>query len=859
MAALKPYLIAGSNSGLELDKKPFLLPDDGFPTLENAYVWRDRVKKREGLSYLGRLRRALTGQDLGTTSAGDTTNIANIFTTISITGENAEIAPGTLMITVAAPDTATFSDNGDGTFTVTGKGSRDGSYVNYATGEINLMFDPVATGGAAITANIGYFPGLPAMGMIVRERSNQNFEQTLIWDTRYCYAFDGTNFNEYLPSTATTWNGSNSQFFSGANFRGSDASVSTLFVTNFNLDAAGNPIRYTDGATWTDLEPFVASTQVNNEALGTVTTPWTSFSGSLANANPVPGTVTITVSNGTDPTVIFTDVNRDGTLKGAPNTNSGTIDYDTLAINLTLDPALTDDADVVVDYKYGTNKLFSCRQLIPYYGRLLAFYTFEGASRASSKEYYNRVRFSQIGDPTQTGAWDSTIFGRGGFIDAPTSQRIISVTFFKNTLIVYFERSTWQLRYVGDYGIPFVWERISSDFGSDSQFSSLLFDEGVLTVGNRAIVSSTSQSVERIDLKIPDVVFSFRNESFGTRRVHGIRDFQRELAFWSYVDANNTDAAQIFPNYSLVFNYRNNTWARFRNNITCYGTYYDITGVSWDSTTTYWDDYETTWDDVANQTEFPLVICANQQGYVHKYGYTSQDEKSLSITAIDRSGTYLTLTIKNHNLMTGDLIYLENIVFINTANAMEVTNDLNDTVYEVRNITDGGFDTDRIEIGKWDTSIQSYDYEFDYIPAEGSGTYVGGGTVRLLPRMNIATKDFNPFMKDGRQMKLGYVDFLTDAFSGGQVSINLYADTTSSEKGNLIVGQQEMRTNQNPLFKETDYDIYWNRFFSTLFGQFISLQITYDDDQMNDIDIVNQTFVLNAMILWTKPGGRLSP
>ena len=873
MTSLQPFLIAGSDAGLETDKKFFLLPDKAFPTLENAYVWRDRVQKREGLKLIGRLKRDLPAPlALGNNSAGATTTIANIFTTIGITGENPEIEPGSLVITVGAPDDNTFTDDGDGTFTVAGAGpgTEPGSYINYATGEVVLAYSGGggATGGSAMTAAINYFPILPVMGIIMRERVDINFEQTLVWDTKYAYIFDGTDYIEYLPATTTTWNGSDSQFFWGANFRASDASVRQLFVTNFNLDTAGNPIRYTDGSTWVDFEPAISSTQVTNETLGI--SGAASFGPVIAASFPImPGTITVTFSNaGADPDTIFTDPAKDGTLKGSPNTNiDATINYTTGSFNFpTIDPTMPGppNATVTVNYKFQATQLFSARILIPYYGRLLAFNTFEGATRGTATQFFNRLRFSQVGDPTQVGAWDSTIFGRGGFIDAPTNEQIISAIFYKNTMIVFFEKTTWQLRYVGDYGLPFIWERISSDLGSESQFASILFDEGVLGVGDRAIISATSQAVNRIDLKIPDLVFTFRNQNQGTARVHGIRDFQRELVFWTFNDSTDTGTSQIFPNKSVVYNYRNDTWAIFRNNVTAYGRYYGINAIIWSRTDIFWDDFDVTWQDPDGQAEFPFIISGNQEGHIHFYGYHTKDEPSLSITAINRGVPILQLTIPSHNLITGDIIYIEGMNFIDTSDSSDVTTDLNDETYFVQTLVP--YDANIIEIVKWDPTAQNYDAGFSYTPASGTGTYIGQGKVTLLPRMDILTKDFNPFATEGKQAKLGYIDFLTEKTPNGQITIRIYADTIKptfavlpTDMGNLLVGQQALQTQENPLFTATNAGLIWNRFYSTVFGQFISFQITYDEDQMNDRNILDQPFVMPAMILWMKAGGRLSP
>ena len=49
----------------------------------------------------------------------------------------------------------------------------------------------------------------------------------------------------------------------------------------------------------------------------------------------------------------------------------------------------------------------------------------------------------------------------------------------------------------------------------------------------------------------------------------------------------------------------------------------------------------------------------------------------------------------------------------------------------------------------------------------------------------------------------------------------------------------------------------WHRFFATAFGQYIRAVITYDDDQMNSLETHKQSFTLNAMCFYTRPGGRM--
>ena len=47
------FLIAPMSTGLQLNMPPWLIMDDAFTTLNNAYVWRSRLRKRFGAQYTG--------------------------------------------------------------------------------------------------------------------------------------------------------------------------------------------------------------------------------------------------------------------------------------------------------------------------------------------------------------------------------------------------------------------------------------------------------------------------------------------------------------------------------------------------------------------------------------------------------------------------------------------------------------------------------------------------------------------------------------------------------------------------------------------------------------------------------------
>ena len=854
----EPSYIASYNSGLEKNKKPFLLMDTAWQELTNAYCFRDRIVKREGIQLAGRLRRKFNSEVTAAVTLNNGISSFNLYTQLGITEPNASIERGDatfpITLTFAAPINEVWTD-ATGTGVLTGfSASFNFANINYSTGVVT--YDNNTGGGigpGVLTITLNYYPSLPVMGITQRERSNINNEQTILYDTTYAYLYDNNSFQEFVAGS--TWTGTDNDFFWSANYRGSTEYERYYFVTN-SVNNAANNIRYYDGATLTNFFPI-----------------------------------------------------------------------------------LSEDGTPLKTY------LTQARILIPYYGRLLALNTYESVETgigsntpdyAAGNNFFNRCRFSQIGSPVAVDAWRSDQFGKGGFIDAPTNESILSAIFYKNTLLVFFEKSTWQLRYVGEYGLPFLWERVSSDFGSDSTFAPILFDNGILTVGDRAITAADGNTVNRVDLQIPDEVFGFKNADNAHRRIQGIRNFQKELVYWTYCDGSLN---RKFPNFNLVYNYRNNTYAKFRNNITAYGKLGNAQGVTWDSLDITWDSTQIKWETIFNE-EYLYTVSGNQQGYIHFFGEPSTeaiadssvaafDQESLYISDIDRSGTIINLTVYNHNLEDDEIIYITDMQFVDNTSGGAVTTDLNDNLYIVQRV-----DSDTINIARWDFTNQVPVTDFSYVPAGADGDYAGGGNITLFPRLEMQTKDFNIYSGKGFQTKFGHLDVLTDASKNARVTIEIYKDNQLTMASNASIGNKNTNTalvlhgfitnatqaancvittraphnmytgwelsienvkgmtelnggpyvvtvvDENTLSLSVDStaftaytsggnwlqanfpyyvsgsDYTWHRFYAGTWGNYFSLKFTYNNDLMNTFNTHAQDFQLNAIRLYSKPAGK---
>lgn len=113
-------------SGMQLDKKPWLLPQDAFSRVTNAFLYQGVLQKRKGYTEFGRIVHFVDDEALGDT--------VNEQLTYSGTLTYKPLRAGDLVI-LTADSGETFTDNGDGTLT----GSSGGTgTINYTTGEWSI-------------------------------------------------------------------------------------------------------------------------------------------------------------------------------------------------------------------------------------------------------------------------------------------------------------------------------------------------------------------------------------------------------------------------------------------------------------------------------------------------------------------------------------------------------------------------------------------------------------------------------------------------------------------------------------------------------------------------------------------------
>ena len=733
---LQKFLIAPYASGLQNDIEPWLLPEDAFSTLEDAFVFRGRLKKKFGYQLLGDTTTTnpqLTSRlriQIGTTDGSGNLAATNLPGTLLKVG--ALFSCGDIIYTVTTvPAVVATSDS-----TLSTDGTSTGT-VRYVSTPPDVFSFAIGGGQATIaTTEVYFYPAEPVMGLITRENAAINKEETIAFDTQFAYIRVADAWERL--DVATTWTGDNTTFMWGTNYRAANASNTNLYVTNFNFNISGataDPIRY------------------------------------LPNAASA-----------------FT------TLR--PQLNLGATRY--------LETGLI---------------------VLPFKDRLIVLNSVESSAGVFS-QYVNRCRFSQNGDPTDlVNGWIDDKPGRGGFIDAPTKEAIVSAEFIKDKLIVDFETSTWELVYTANQILPFRWQKINTELGAESTFSKIPFDKVILSISNRGITACNGVDVQRVDEKIPDAVFNIHNGNNGPERVYGVRDYFSEVVYWSYPQWENNPT---YPNRVLSYNYKNGTWAVFKDSFTCFGYYQFIDDTTWaqldyDS----WEVWNDPWNTSNLQSDFETIIAGNQQGYtVLLVRDKGDNDEFLQIT--DISGT--TITSIDHNLETGDYVQIKNA---------QGSTGINDEIVYVTRQTSNTF-TINITPG---------------------GTYSGGGTLKRISNPNIVTKRFNPFIQGGIGFNCPYIDFFVDKTTNGEFSVDLMVNESEfsvDTNPNAIPGTRVVSTAPyTSITSEFYQEKLWHRLFTYMTSYNLQFRFYLNNDQITDESIAFSNFVIHAMILYASPAEKV--
>lgn len=900
-------IIGPINRGLTTNREPFVIDNDSFPVLINAYQWRGRVKRKRGTSLLGRLQRLI----------GVTNGVGNLTVTILPT-------PITSGISTFTIGTDIFVDPGGASpVTLITNGSGAGT-LNRTTGLLTIT-------GSKTTTNVIFIPSLPVMGLEDLILTVNQFPGTLAFDTRYSYRiltnspytiFDvsfyknpptGTpvTYTQKSTWTPTSWNGQDYQQFWTVNYQGAlwatnginipftttnigmqFASSSTtpaltaptwVNPTTMTFTIAGNPLIVGD---FVFANEFSGGSGLNYQT-GYVTAAGNTFTvvfpnATIANAVYTPGMLQY-LTNRSDPTL-------DGIrwYDGDPVDAAGNFITGKGWVNFA--PPLSQSNYSIADLPATRYYLVGARMIVPFKDRLLFIGpVVQTSSPGSAKYLQDTVIYSQNGTPYYTASFtnspstivdnptsptnnyfpilvpvnqtatpsayfeDST--GFGGFVSAGIDQPANTCESNRDVLIIGFRTTQTKLVYSGNDISPFTFFQINSELGSSSTFSSVNMGDSVLSRGSRGYVSTDQTTCERFDVAIPDSVFEVRLSENGTERFTSQRDFINE---WIYFTYPNNERTYKFPNQTLQFNYRDASWAIFNESYTTYGLFRKNTGYTWATIGQLfptWRQWNQPWNAGSSTLLQPQVIGGNQQGFVLIRDEGTGEGNSLAIQNI--SGN--TITSPNHSLNVNDFIVISGV-------SGTISSQVNGKVFKIISIGASSFVIDPV--------------------ITGSPTYLGGGLIKRIYNPFIQTKQFPISWQMARKTKIGPQQYVLTTTSNSQISLLIYLSQNPDDPYNdgpivpapntvnnsliystvlytcpesINLGLTPANTNLQMPGAEAQNQI-WHRVNTSLIGDTVQLGFTMSDEQLFDPNFINafSEIELHGIIIDVSPSSLLA-
>jgi len=834
-------------------------------------------------------------------------NDANILTGFGLEAGN--IVPGTVTITDSTTPLVYTDPTKDGYLTPTGTGGLNTinyatgditltSSIATATISVKFRYYPAlpSMGLEDLQLTATQFPGTISFDTVYAY-SVSTSEPNLTHDVSF---FKNpatglyTNYVQKTNPTAFRWNGEDYQQFFTANYENAlfaTNGINVPFVTS-SIGMQFKAITVVDNIT---AGPATADLTITSHGLvigdfvyinEVATTTGINFQTGYVTAVPSVNKVTVTfpnatiTGNGTSGIAQYLTSNADSTVDcmrffdGDPTNGSATTPVFSPGSGwVNFCPPLSQKDFTIANLPADQYYLVTARLVIAFRDRLLfigpvvqnalgskyylqdtvvysqngtPYYTSSFTSNPIDEPALGNVEFTPILVPinqTATGpAWFGDQTGFGGWISAGNSQPITTVSPNADVLIVGFSTSKSQIVYSGNDIIPFIFHTITSEHGDDSTFSTINTDQGVMTKGSRGIIITNRSQSERIDMQIPDEVFKMNLNENGNERFCAIRDFVNEWIFFTYSANNDT---YKFPDTTLLYNYRDQSWAIWKESYTTYGRFVKTSGFTWATVGGVyptWEQWNDPWNaNVINPIQ-PMVIAGNQQGYVVQRNVGTAESFILSIQSF--SGD--TVTAVNHNLQNNDYI------------------SINECLGTIAEFVNGEIFS--VQVIDADTFTLNPD------PEQGAATYFGLGQITKYYVPFIQTKQFPSYLSQGKKTRIGVQQYLLSTTANAQMTLQIYLSQnaaypytsgpivpTNGSLNNALIystilytcpestnlGLSPANTNiQTP--NASQQSQIWHRKNTSLIGDSVQLGFTISDQQMRSYQDVTSIFAITG-------------
>ena len=657
ISTYQPFLIGEgqSKTGLFQYLESWVKPGDAFDTLEEAYVFRGSLWKRQGMS------KYPSSAGAGSLVYSDSSQVGIVNAggvSVYNSGSGGYVDIPILPIVSGQPGSITFyalTSAGVETWTDDGAGILTGSLgdtgtIIYATGVWSLTLGGGRTfnNPTEIWSTYSYAVKYvttggpfhnPIMGIKIWINETNNNQVLVVLDTRRASYHNGTSFVgiSSFSQTLGRANSSSPQPFT-APISGTQAiapftvsisdGVSTVTDDGAgNLSASGNitggTINYTTGAisiTVTAANTFVYSitfTMVGDYFTGNNTNFFNSTNWKPTDS--APGLLYLT--NNVDRVTTF-----DGTSLGRPPFCVTYANYLTL----------TNEIATTLDVKVYKNSLIFIRP------------TLVGATSPEAQT----IRSSIVSTLPNFSISDfvSDISGHGNAQEAPTGDWIMSAVFLRDAIVIFFLNSTWLFRWTGSAFDPFRFDKVNSSKSCQAPYGSIEYDLQCTAMGNKGLIYCDGVNVDRYDINIIDQYLDIESRAFGQCFGQRFDILQQSwMLFPAEGDATGGND-QLTSSRVLVYNFLEQTWAIYhpnlgfteadatiKNTLSCLGLGFTTTDATWASfavgtglpqSGASWEDWDEAWGSYLDLAAQPALLGGDQNGNVLELNVTNTDDSN---------------------------------------------------------------------------------------------------------------------------------------------------------------------------------------------------------------------------------------
>lgn len=395
-----------------------------------------------------------------------------------------------------------------------------------------------------------------------------------------------------------------------------------------------------------------------------------------------------------------------------------------------------------------------CKLIFAFRNRLVLLHTTE-----DSNTYAQRARWCQAGSPGTPGAftteWDDNVPGRGGFVDAPTGEQIISAQFLDDQLIVFFTNSVWSLTPIGDPDLPFAWRRINNFNACNGKMASVSFDRHVVSSGNRGLIATDGAESQRIDQRIEKFTNQFVNSDEFDKSFM-LRSFANKRTWMLYASNDSSDCNKV-----LVFDEDSQSFSTYTMDMNVLGHFITVSDDTLQDfgSNTLQNFNNDTLQDYVHSKAVELLLGGDRTGSVWKMekdGDNSSSDFSSSIIGITQANPAVVTMTGDVGLSNGDTITITSVAGMT---------ELNNRNFIVANKSGNSF-------------------ELQGVDSTAYTAYTSGGLVDADLGSDYETKivsaGWNPFASEGGKSQLGYIDLYVDTNNNTAIEVKIYVNQQDS-------------------------------------------------------------------------------